>query len=88
MVPGKAPLPKPLEPCPLMSTSFTTEMVKRAIDRMKTRRAYDHDGLVAEHFIHARDMLGEVLAVMLNRVMYKGLLKTWRRYYCAYLQGK
>ncbi|MCO5581886.1 hypothetical protein L7F22_035775 [Adiantum nelumboides] len=53
-------------------------MVKRAIDRMRTGKAYDRDGLVAEHFIHARDMLVELLAVLFNRVMCEGLLETWR----------
>ena len=44
---------------------------------MRTGRAYDHDGLVAEHFIHARDMLAELLAVMFNRAMCEGLPDTW-----------
>ena len=44
---------------------------------MRTRRAYDHDGLVAEHFIHARDMLAELLAMMFNRAMCEGLPDTW-----------
>ena len=77
-VPGQEPLPDPTEPCPPTSTFFTAEMVKRAIDRMKTGRAYDHDGLVAEHFIHARDMLVEILAVLFNRVMCEGLPESWR----------
>ena len=42
-------------------------------DRMRTGRAYDHEGLVAEHFMHARDMLVELLAVMFNRAMCEGL---------------
>eukprot|EP00250_Pteridium_aquilinum_P004691 c14891_g1_i2 orf=2-1366(-) len=77
-VPGQDPLPDPTEPCPPTSTFFTTGMVKRAIGRMRTSRAYDHDGLVAEHFIHARDMLVEVLAVLFNRAMCEGLPETWR----------
>ena len=52
--------------------------MKKAIDRMKTRRAYDHDGLVAEHLIHARDLLSEVLAQLFNRVMCEGLPDSWR----------
>ena len=77
-VPGQDPLPDPTEPCPPTSTFFTIEKVKRAIDKMRTSRAYDHDGLVAEHFIHARDMLVEVLAVLFNRAMCEGLPETWR----------
>ena len=53
-------------------------MVKKAIDKMKTNRAYDHDGLVAEHLIHARDLLSEVLARLFNRVMCEGLPHSWR----------
>ena len=52
-------------------------MVKKAIDKMRTRRAYDHDGLVAEHLIHARDLLSEVLAWLFNRVMCEGLPRSW-----------
>ncbi|MCO5551840.1 hypothetical protein L7F22_005344 [Adiantum nelumboides] len=77
-VPGQDPLPDPTEPCPPTSTFFTTDMVKRAIDKMKTGKAYDHDGLVAEHLIHARDMLVKVLAVLFNRAMCEGLPETWR----------
>ena len=77
-VPGQPPLPAPLEPCPATSTFFTTEMVKKAINRMKTRRAYDHDGLVAEHLIHARDLLAEMLARLFNRVLCEGLPESWR----------
>jgi len=46
-VPGQPPLPDPLISCPQTCAFFTTEMVKKAIDRMRTRRTYDHDGLVA-----------------------------------------
>ena len=77
-IPGQPPLPDPPEPCPTTSIFFTTEMVKKAIDRMRTRRAYDHDGLVAEHLIHARDLLSEVLARLFNRVMCEGLPESWR----------
>ena len=75
---GQPPLPEPIEPCPTTSTFFTMEMVKKAIDKMKTNRAYDHDGLVAEHLIHARDLLSEVLARLFNRVMCEGLPDSWR----------
>ena len=77
-VPGQPPLPDPPEPCPATSTFFTTEMVKKAIDRMKTGRTYDHEGLVAEHLIHARDFLAEMLARLFNRVMCEGLPDSWR----------
>ena len=53
------------------------EMVRKAIDRMRTGRAYDHDGLVAEHFIHVRDLLTKLLVVMFNRAMCEGLPDTW-----------
>ena len=72
---GQPPLPKP---CPTTSTFFTTEIVKKAIDRMKTRRAYDHEGLVSEPLIQARDLLSEVLAWLFNRVMCEGLPESWR----------
>ena len=72
-VPGQPPLLDPPEPCPATSTFFTTKMVKKAIERMRTRRAYDHDGLVAEHLIHARDLLLEVFAQLFNRVMFEGM---------------
>ena len=77
-MPGQPPLSDPIEPCLATSTFFTKEMVKKAIDRMKTRRAYDHDGLVGEHVIHARDLLSEVLAQLFNRVMCEGLPDSWR----------
>ena len=56
-VPGQPPLPHPMEPCPKTCTFFTNKMVKKAIDKMKTRRSYDHEGLVAEHLIHAKDIV-------------------------------
>ncbi|MCO5563391.1 hypothetical protein L7F22_017032 [Adiantum nelumboides] len=51
---GQDPLPDPTKPCPPTSTFFTIDKAKRAIDRMMTGRAFDHDGPVVEHFIHAR----------------------------------
>ncbi|MCO5577030.1 hypothetical protein L7F22_030852 [Adiantum nelumboides] len=75
---GQDPLLDPTDPCPPTSNFFTTEMVKRSIARMRTGSAYDHIGLVAEHFIHARDTLVEVLAVLFNRAMCEGLPETWR----------
>ena len=74
---GQPPLRAPLESCPHTCSFFTAEMVRKAIDRMKIGRAHDHEGLVAEHFMHARDMLAELLAVMFNRAMYEGLPDTW-----------
>ena len=52
-------------------------MVKKAIDKMRTGRAYDHDGLVVEHFVHARDLLAELLAMIFNYAMCEGLPDTW-----------
>ena len=66
-------------PCPMSSTFFTTNMVKKSIYKMKTSRAYDHEGLAAEHFIHARDMLAEPLAVLFNRAMCEGFPSTWSK---------
>lgn len=66
-VPGQPPLPDPPEPCPHTRVFFTAEMVKKAIDRMRIGRAYDHDGLEAEHFINAKDLLVELLAMMFKR---------------------
>ena len=51
-------------------------MVRKAIDRMKTRRSYDHEGLVAEHFIHAKDIIARLITVMFIRVMSEGFLDT------------
>lgn len=49
-----------------------------AIDRMKTRKASDHDGLVAEHFIPARDMLAPFQVHIFNRALCEGFLAAWR----------
>ncbi|RYA67317.1 hypothetical protein DD598_28790, partial [Enterobacter cloacae complex sp. 2DZ2F16B1] len=76
-VPEQPPLPDPHDPCPHICAFFTAEMVRKAIDRMRTRRAYDHDGLVAEHFTHVKDLLAELLAMMFNRSMCEDLPNTW-----------
>ena len=76
-VPGQPPIPDPIESCPQMCTFFTDEMVRKAIDRMKTRRSYDHEGLVAEHFIHAKDILAGLITIMFNRAMSEGFPDTW-----------
>ena len=52
-------------------------MVRKAIDKMKTRRSYDHEGLVAEHFIHAKDIIAGLITAMFNRAMNEGFLDTW-----------
>ena len=44
---------------------------------MKTRRSYDHEGLVAEHFIHAKNILAELITVMFNKAMSEGFPDTW-----------
>ena len=53
-LPWQLSMPHPLESCPHICTFFTDEMVRKAIDRMKTRRSYDLKGLVAEHVVHAK----------------------------------
>ena len=52
-------------------------MVRKAIDKMKTRRSYDHEGLVAEHFIHAKDIITGFITVMFNRALNEGFPDTW-----------
>ena len=76
-IPEQPPLRDPPEPCPHISAFFTVEMVRKAIDRLSSGRAQDHDGIVAEHFIHARDMIADLLALMFNRAMCEGFLETW-----------
>ena len=44
---------------------------------MKTRRSYDHAGLVAEHFIHAKDIITRLIRVMFNRALNEGFPDTW-----------
>ena len=52
-------------------------MVKKALDKMKTRRSYDHEGLVAEHLIHAKDILAGLISVMFNTTMNENFPDTW-----------
>ena len=40
-------------------------------------RSYDHEGLVAEHFIHANDIIAGLITVMFNRAMSEGFPDTW-----------
>ena len=51
-------------------------MVRKVIDKMKNRRSYDHEGLVAERFIHAKDIIAVLIAVMVNKVMSEGFPDT------------
>ena len=44
---------------------------------MKTERSYEHEGLVAEHFIHAKDIIAGLITVMFNRAMSEGFPDTW-----------
>ena len=74
---GQEPLPEPLEICPQNYSFFTKEMVRKAIDKMKTKRAYDHEGLVAEHFINAKDIITGLITVMFNRALNEGFPDTW-----------
>ena len=53
-------------------------MVRRAINKLHTRKAQDHDGLVAKHFMHASDMIvKKLLACVFKRAMCEGFTKTW-----------
>ena len=71
-VPRQESLPEPLEACPQNYSFFTEEMIRKAIDKMKTKRAYDHEGLVAEHFINAKDIISGLITAMFNRALSKG----------------
>ena len=44
---------------------------------MKTRRSYDHEGLVAEHFTHAKDIIAGLITVLFNKAMREGFPNTW-----------
>ena len=77
MIPCQPSLPEPLEPYPQTCASFIAEMVRKAIDDMRNGKAYDHAWLVAQYFIHARDMLVELLAMMFNRAIGEGMLHSW-----------
>ena len=52
-------------------------MIRKAIDKLKTKRAYDHEGLVAEHFINAKDIITGLITVMFNRGLNEGFPDTW-----------
>ena len=52
-------------------------MIRKAIDRMKTRRSYDHEDLEAKHFIHAKDIITGLITVMFNRATNEGFPDTW-----------
>ncbi|KAH7352658.1 hypothetical protein KP509_19G056800 [Ceratopteris richardii] len=65
-------LQNPPDLCPHARTFFTMEMVKEAIDRM-TRKVYDHERLVAEHLILAKDTRAELLAMIFRCSTCEGL---------------
>ena len=44
---------------------------------MKSRKSYDHEGLVAEHLIHAKDILIGLISMMFNRATREGFPETW-----------
>ena len=52
-------------------------MIRKAIDKMKTKRAYDHEGLVAKHFINAKDIIIGLITAMFNRALNEGFPDTW-----------
>ena len=54
-------------------------MVKKAIDKMKTRRSYDHEGLVVEHLMHAKDILTGFISMMFNRALSEDFPDTLSR---------
>lgn len=76
-VPGQPPTLPPTSLRPTHSTFYTPHMVVEAIDRLHNGRAQDHEGLVAEHFIHARDTIAPILAWMFNRAMCEGFPSSW-----------
>ena len=55
-IPGQPLLPHPHGSHPRESTFFTPRNVIGAIDRLQFGKAQDHDGLVGEYFIYARDI--------------------------------
>ena len=76
-VPRQESLPEPLEACPQNYSFFTEELIRKAIDKMKTQRAYDHEGPVAEHFISAKDIITGLITDMFNRALSEGFPDTW-----------
>ena len=62
---------------PQNGSTFFTQNVKNAIDWLQFGKAQDHDGLVGEHFIYARDTLLPLRAHIFNKAMCKGFLTRW-----------
>ena len=79
-IPGQPPLPHPNASRPHESTLFTPRNVRNAIDRLQFGKAQDHDGLVGEHFIYARDTLLPLLAHIFNRAMCEGFPTRWTQH--------
>ena len=77
VLPGQPPPPHPHGSCPHESTFFTPQNVRNVIDRLQFEKAQDHDGLVGEHFIYARDTLLPLLAHIFNRAMCEGFPTRW-----------
>ena len=69
---GQTSLPHPHGSTPDKSTFFTPQNVRNAIDWLQFGTAQDHDGLVGEHFIYARNILLPLLAHIFNRAMCEG----------------
>ena len=51
-----------------------------ASHRLQFGKAQDHDGLVGEHFIYARDTLLPFLAHIFNRAMCEGFCSRWTKH--------
>mgnify|MGYP006973832052 FL=1 len=57
---------------PHESTFFTPQNEGNVIDQLQIGKAQDHDGLVDEHLIYAKDILLLLLAHILNRDACEG----------------
>lgn len=71
------PLLAPPKSCTQTYTFFRVEMVKKVFGRLGLGRSHYHNGLVAEHFVHARNMIAYLLAFMFSRAMCEGFQETW-----------
>lgn len=76
-MPHQVPLPDLPKLCPPTCTFFTIELVKKAINKLSNRGIQDCAVLVVEHFIHDKDMVANLLALMFTIAMCEGCPKTW-----------
>ena len=70
-IPGQASLPHPHGSLP-HEPPFLLHNVRKAIDQLQFGKTHDHDGLVGEQFIYARDISLLLLAHILNRDACEG----------------